>query len=35
LRRLRGLTKETRMLRAAIDTAHEQETKPKLRRGRE
>lgn len=34
LRRLRGLTRETKMLRAAIDTAQQQETQPKLRRGR-
>ncbi|HET9195826.1 MAG TPA: hypothetical protein VFO21_23260 [Vicinamibacterales bacterium] len=34
LRRLRGLTRETKMLRAAIDTAQQQETKPKSRRGR-
>ena len=34
LRRLRGLTRETKMLRAAIDTAQQQETKPTLRRGR-
>ena len=34
LRRLRGLTRETKLLRAAIDTAQQQETKPKSRRGR-